>query len=60
MVSPPINANGPQKQDGGKADTSQSDYNAKILVKFTCHFCGHDWSTIEIKYLKKEEEEEAK
>ena len=45
---PPKNANGPQRQNGEfQVDKSQQDYNVKILVKFTCHFCDHDWSTIE-------------
>lgn len=44
---PPINANGPQRQNGEiQVDKSQKYYNVKIWVKFTCHFCDHDWSTI--------------
>lgn len=60
VVSPPISAKGPQKQDGGQGDTSQSDHNAKILGKFTCHFCGHDWSTIENQVFKKEKRKKKK
>lgn len=55
---PARNANGPQRQNGEiQVDTSQKYYNVKILVKFTCHFCDHDRSTIESSmffFLKKE------
>lgn len=45
---PPRNANDLQRQNGDiQVDKSQKYYNVKILVKFTCHFCDHDWSTIE-------------
>lgn len=45
---PPKNVNGPQRQNGEfQVDKSQQDYDVNILVKFTCHFCDHDWSTIE-------------
>lgn len=53
---PLINANGPQRQNAEiQVDKAQKYYNVKILVKFTCHFCDHDWSTIESSmFLKKE------
>lgn len=45
---PPRDANGPQRRNGEfRVDKSQRDHNVKVSGTFTCHFCDHDWSTIE-------------
>lgn len=57
----PINANGPQRQNGEiQVDESQKYDNVKILMKFTCHFCDHDWCTNESSMFLKKKKKEAK
>lgn len=52
-----INANGPQRQNGENQVDEPQNYNSKILVKFTCHFCDRDWSTIESSMFKKKKKQ---